>query len=61
MVMGNLGIMMRQKSMVMYALFFVILAYLDHKKLLVYQRKTQLAGKSGLINIKKNQANPIPA
>ncbi|MFD3003689.1 hypothetical protein ACFS7Z_25255 [Pontibacter toksunensis] len=32
MVMANLGIAMRQKSMVMYFLFFVIGAYLDHKR-----------------------------
>lgn len=30
--MSNLGIIMRQKSMVMYFLFFLILSFIDHKK-----------------------------
>jgi hypothetical protein len=50
MVMGNLGIIMRQKSMVMYSLFFVILAFLDDKKLQAYQRRHQLNARSSIYN-----------
>ncbi|PRY13307.1 hypothetical protein CLV24_106222 [Pontibacter ummariensis] len=37
-VMSNLGIAMRQKSMVMYFLFFVVLSYLDYKRRIKYKR-----------------------
>lgn len=37
--MSNLGIIQRQKSMVMYFLFFVILSFLDYLKLQQYQKQ----------------------
>lgn len=37
-VMANLGIAMRQKSMVMYFLFFVVLSFLDYKQQLKLRR-----------------------
>lgn len=43
-IMANLGIAMRQKSMVMYFLFFVIISYLDYKQQ-VKIRKYQLRQK----------------
>ncbi|MFV8281331.1 hypothetical protein ACNKXS_07285, partial [Christiangramia marina] len=44
-VMSNLGIIMRQKSMVMYFLFFVIYYYLAQKKYdkIIKKRKLQKA------------------
>ena len=60
MVMGNLGIIIRQKSMVMYFFFFVILAFLDHKKMLAYQRKNRLNAKASLSDIKTKVA-PLTA
>jgi hypothetical protein len=38
-VMANLGIALRQKSMVMYFLFFVIVAFLEYKKIKAYKRQ----------------------
>ncbi len=50
MVMGNLGIIIRQKSMVMYFFFFIILAFMDHKKMIAYQRKSGLLKKKPVID-----------
>jgi hypothetical protein len=38
-VMANLGIASRQKSMVMYFLFFVILSFLEYKKIKAYRQQ----------------------
>ncbi|MGZ5244447.1 MAG: hypothetical protein ACXWEY_00575 [Bacteroidia bacterium] len=51
-VMANLGIIMRQKSMVMYFLFFIVLSYLDYRKGLY--AKPRLA--SPLIKLKSRSA-----
>src|SRR5690606_5316339 len=49
-VMSNLGIVIRQKSMVMYFLFFVILSFLSYKENLrriwINKRKTELMEKT---------------
>lgn len=41
-VMANLGIVMRQKSMVMYFLFFVIVSFLDYQQSKVIYRRQKL-------------------
>lgn len=60
MVMGNLGIIIRQKSMVMYFFFFIILAFLDHKKMLAYRRKSRLIAKPASL-VGKQIANTATA
>lgn len=37
-IMSNLGLAMRQKSMVMYFLFFVIVSFMDYKRNIKYQK-----------------------
>ncbi|QDH79813.1 hypothetical protein FKX85_12530 [Echinicola soli] len=41
-IMSNLGIIIRQKSMIMYFMFFVIVAFLDWKKTETIKRKVKL-------------------
>jgi hypothetical protein len=40
--MSNLGIIIRQKSMVMYFFFYVILAFMDYEKMQVYIKKKKI-------------------
>jgi hypothetical protein len=40
--MSNMGIIIRQKSMIMYYLFFVVLAFMDYKKHLQVMKKQRL-------------------
>lgn len=55
-VMSNLGIIMRQKSMVMYFLFFVIYYYLAQKK---YNRIIQLRKRRKLWEMKKESEREL--
>ncbi|WP_116542306.1 hypothetical protein [Pontibacter virosus] len=58
-VMSNLGIAMRQKSMVMYFLFFVVISFLEYKK----QKKInfQLLRKRKLEEQERFAGSPTPA
>ena len=55
-VMSNLGIIMRQKSMVMYFAFFVIYYYLAQKK---YDRLVQLRRKRRIWEMQKNKQREL--
>ena len=38
---SNMGIIVRQKSMVMYFLLFVIISFLDYKKEIIFKKRKQ--------------------